>query len=469
MKRTKILATYGPAIASERMLTKLVDAGVNAFRVNCSHGMAEDFSEAVRLIRKATNKSRFPVGILFDISGPKLRLDRFTGDFPAKAGEKITLTTGRSNLAKREIAVNHPGIIASIKPGERIFIDDGVIGLVAEQVSNGRALLRLLNAGTLLPGKGINLPDSDIQIPTIGAKDKQDIATAVTCGADFIALSFVRSASDVEQVRKLVTRSGGSQKLIAKLEKREAINALEDVMDVSDGVMIARGDLGVELPPEQLPNLQKRIVELANLHRQPVIVATQMLESMRFSPRPTRAEVNDVASAVFDHADAVMLSAETATGTYPLETVKMMAAVIESSEQRREATTGPRVRMLTDRIEPYLVSQMVGSVSDDSVIKMIFAFTTSGFTAELISNLFPRQPIAALVSDKKVMRQLSLIRSVLPIYVEQPGSFDALTKIVNRVSRQYQLATKGQHVIITGGAPFGTTMGTNFLMIHEVE
>lgn len=469
MKRTKILATYGPAIANEKMLARLVDAGVNAFRINCSHGTAEDFSRAARQIRKATAKNSFPVGILFDISGPKLRLDRFSGECPVKAGEKITLTTGKSNLATREIAVNHPGIIASIQTGERLFIDDGAIGLVAEKVANDRVLVRVLNSGTLLPGKGINLPDSQVKIPTIGAKDRRDIKTAVESGSDFIALSFVRSASDVEGVRRMVKKLGGTQKLIAKLEKREAINSLEEVMDVSDGVMIARGDLGVELPPEQLPNLQKRIVELANLHREPVIVATQMLESMRFSPRPTRAEVNDVASAVFDHADAVMLSAETATGKYPLETVQMMAAVIEASETRREVSSGMRVRVLTDRMEPYLVSQMVGSVSDDSVIKMIFAFTTSGFSAELISNLFPRQPIVALVSDKKVMRQLSLIRSVLPIYVEQPGSFDALRKIVNRVSRQYELATHGQHVIITGGAPFGTTMGTNFLMIHEVE
>jgi pyruvate kinase len=341
--------------------------------------------------------------------------------------------------------------------------------LKAEKCANGKVILRVLNPGTLLPGKGINLPDSVVQMPTIGAKDRRDIKTAVSSGADFVALSFVRSAQDVLTARRLIKNAGGKQRIIAKLEKRESIESLEAIMDVSDGVMIARGDLGVELPPERLPNLQKRIVELANLHRQPVIVATQMLESMRFSPRPTRAEVNDVATAVFDHADAVMLSAETATGKYPLETVRMMAAVISASEERREVSSGIVVRDLTDKIEPHLVSRMVGAVSDDSVIRVIFAFTTSGFTAELIANLFPRQTIAALTSDKNVMRQLSLIRSVLPIYVRQPGSFHSLEQTVDKVSRKHQLASKGQHVIITGGVPFGKTSGTNFVMIHEVK
>lgn len=469
MKRTKILATYGPAVSSERLLRRIVDEGVNAFRINCSHGSTEDFSRAVRQIRKATGTHRWPVGILFDISGPKLRLARFTGELPVKAGDRITLTTSGSDLARREIAVNHPKIIASIKPGERVFIDDGAIGLKAEKCANGRVQLTVLNPGVLLPAKGINLPDSIVQMPTIGAKDKQDIKTAVTSGADFVALSFVRSAEDVLLARKLIKQYGGKQRIIAKLEKREAIESLESIMDVADGVMIARGDLGVELPPERLPNLQKRIVELANLHRQPVIVATQMLESMRFSPRPTRAEVNDVATAVFDHADAVMLSAETATGKYPLETVRMMAAVLTASEERREVNSGMVVRDLTDTIEPHLVSRMVGAISDDSVIRVIFAFTTSGFTAELIANLFPRQTIAALTSDKNVMRQLSLIRSVWPIYVRQPGSFHALVSSVNAVSRKYQLASKGQHVIITGGAPFGKTVPSNLVMIHEVE
>lgn len=469
MKRTKILATFGPAIASQHTVRQLVNSGANGFRVNCSHGDRDSFIRAVRLIRAGSKSVQYPVGILFDISGPKLRLARFEGELKLAQGATITLSVGHTDLSKRVVGVNHPAIIQSVSKGERVFIDDGKIGLQALNKGSRTVQLRALNSGVLQSAKGVNLPDSKIKIPTIGPKDRADIKTAVELQADFIALSFVRSPDDIKQARKLITQFGGKQKIIAKLEKREAIEELDLIMELSDGVMVARGDLGVELPPEELPRLQKRIISMANRQHKMVIVATQMLESMRFSPRATRAEINDVASAVFDLADVVMLSAETATGEYPLEAVRTMASVIEATERGRlshDADAGhPHVHFS----DAMAIARLVSRASDNRDVPVIFAFTTSGFTAALISNLFPPQPVIALTPHADVMRQCSLLRSVYPIKISQPGSFEGMLRAVNRLSSTYNLAKPGQRVIITGGAPFGSTVATNFMMFHEVK
>jgi pyruvate kinase len=469
MRKTKILATYGPGIASQASVRRLVTAGANAFRVNCSHGDRESFASAVKVIRAGATNAVYPVGILFDISGPKLRLARFDGELKLAPGDVITLTVGRTDLAKHVIGVNHPAIIQAVAKGERVYIDDGKIGLEALNRGSQTVKLRALNPGVLLSGKGVNLPDSKIKIPTIGAKDRADIKSAVELGADFIALSFVRSPDDIAYARKLIKQFGGKLKIIAKLEKRDAIEELDLIMELSDGVMVARGDLGVELPPEELPRLQKRIIAMSNRQHKMVIVATQMLESMRFSPRATRAEINDVASAVFDLADVVMLSAETATGEYPFEAVQTMASVIEATERGRLASDTEGHRQNIRFSDSMAIARLVSRASDNKDVPVIFAFTTSGFTAALISNLFPPQPVIALTPNEQVMRQCSLLRSVYPIRVKQSDSFEGMLRIVNRLSRTYKLAHPGQHVIITGGAPFGSTVPTNFMMFHEVK
>ena len=333
MQHTKILATYGPAIETAAKVRRAVEAGAIGFRINCSHGVTADFTRAVHTIRKGAEQAKFPVAILFDISGPKLRLDRFEGELPIRAGALLTLTVGRTNLKRSIIGVNHPGIIKSLSRRDRLFIDDGAIEFEVRSVARGKAVIKARNEGMILPGKGINLPDSRVRIPTIGPKDRQDIATAVKLGADYLALSFVRTAEDIKTARALVKRLRGDQRIIAKLEKRDAIDRLDEILAVADGVMIARGDLGVELPSRELPQIQKRIIREAGRMGKLVIVATQMLESMRFSPRPTRAEVNDVASAVFDYVDVVMLSAETASGKYPIESIATMAEVIDATER----------------------------------------------------------------------------------------------------------------------------------------
>lgn len=469
MKHTKILATYGPSISSVDMLKKLMTEGVNAFRVNCSHGDKNDFLTAVRTIRDASADADFPAGLLFDISGPKLRLDRFEGEIALEKGDTITISAGSSDLENRIIGVNHPEIISSVRMGERIMIDDGNLILKILELDKDKIKAKALNKYRLLPAKGINLPDTDINIPTITDKDREDIKTAVEVDADFIALSFVRSGDDIIEARRLIKLYGGRQKIIAKLEKKEAIEKLDEIIMLADGIMIARGDLGVELPPAGLPRLQKRIIHLANRYHRPVIVATQMLESMRFSPRATRAEINDVASAVFDYADAVMLSAETASGQYPLEAVQAMTAAINAAELNDDR---PEVSINDHLIEEpiaYTIANAVNSTDQLRQTKAIFALTTSGYTASLISNLFQGEPIIALAPDPKVINQLTLFRSVYALPVEQLASFDAVLEVVNRVSQKYGIADKNDHVIITGGYPFGKSITTNFMMVHIVQ
>jgi len=468
MKRTKILATYGPAITSVKRLQRLISSGVNAFRINCSHGEPAEWRRAVVDIRKAASTAPYPVGILFDISGPKLRVDQFSGSVNIRRNDTIAFVSGKSDIEQRQIGVNHPRIIKSVKKGERLFVDDGSLAFEIQSTAGGKIVCKAANSGKVLPGKGINLPDSNIKIPTITKKDRQDIKTAVACEADFIALSFVRSGDDIIEARRLIKRFGGGQAVIAKLEKREAIEDLENIMLLSDGVMIARGDLGVELPPAELPNLQKRIIKMANRRHKPVIVATQMLESMRFSPRATRAEINDVATAVYDFSDAVMLSAETATGRYPVEAVKTMSDVILSAETQCLQQSVDLQKHLIGSPIPYAVAMAVSESDHYCETEVIFAFTSSGFTAGLISNLFPPQPVIALTSDETVMRQLSLYRSVYAIPLKQPTSFDDMMSKVNSVCRKYRLARKGDRVVITGGAPFGSTTQTNFMLFHEV-
>ncbi len=469
MKHTKILATYGPSINSVEILHRLMAEGVNAFRVNCSHGDKSDFLSAASTIRDASAGSDFPIGLLFDISGPKLRLARFEGEIALEKGDAITICAGNSDIENRIIGVNHPEIISSVRMGERIMIDDGNLLLKILEVNKDGVIAEAHNKYTLLPAKGINLPDTDIKIPTITDKDREDIKTAVEVDADFIALSFVRSGDDIIEAQKLIKLYGGRQKIIAKLEKREAIENLDRIILLADGVMIARGDLGVELPPAELPRLQKRIIRKANRHHRPVIVATQMLESMRFSPRATRAEINDVATAVFDHADTVMLSAETATGEYPLEAVQVMTAAINSAELDNDR---PRILFDEQFIEEPIAYTIAGAVSSTeqlSQTKAIFAMTTTGYTASLISKLFQGVPIIALTADHKVRNQLALLRSVYPLPVGIFTSLNGVIEKVNEVSQKYGLADKNNNVIITGGYPFGKGTTTNFMMIHIVE
>jgi pyruvate kinase len=468
MKHTKIIATFGPAISDRGRLQAVCHAGVNMFRVNCSHGNRDSFLAARNLIREATSELEYPIGLLFDISGPKLRVGSFEGSIEVEADDRIVLTAGDFDVAQRVLSVNHPGIISSLKVGEKVYIDDGNLRFDVTEQDERRVVLTALNGGTLLPNKGINLPQTDLQIPTIGDKDREDIATAVEAGADFVAISFVRSGDDVLEAKRLINRAGGQQKVIAKLERLEAVQRLEEILLVADGVMVARGDLGVELPFEDVPRFQKEIIRQANRNRKPVIVATQMLESMRFSPRATRAEVNDVATAVYDYVDAVMLSAETATGQYPLEAVATMAQVINATEAVAERPEVRPDRILIESAPANAIAEAVSRMGADLEAAAIMAFTTSGYTAQLMANLYPRQPIIALTPTAEIMGQLTLHRGVYPVHTKHVETFDELIGTVEAVNDSHHLARSGDLVMVTGGAPFGRQGTTNFLLVHEM-
>lgn len=467
MRKTKIVATFGPSTATEDKLRQLIGAGVNIFRVNCSHGRTEDFRRAARLIRKAAGGAGFPVAILMDISGPKLRLDQFEGSLELEPGDGITLTVGRTDLPAHRIAVNHPAIIKSLRKNHQVFMDDGNIALSVTSVGRSRVVLEAINAGTISGGKGINLPDSDIDLPTITEKDRVDLQTAAEIKADFVALSFVRTADDIVRARELLKGHGSQPDLIAKLEKREAIENLDSILESSDGVMVARGDLGVEVAYEKLPSLQKDIIQRACAGLKPVIVATQMLESMRFSPRATRAEINDVATAVFDFADAVMLSAETATGEYPVRAVATMHRIITAAEETARRPDISLGQLDLSSEVPLAIARSVLQAAA-SQPKLICVFTTSGFSAELISNLMPSQPIIALTPDARVRQRLILHRSVYPVKVRQPKSFKDMLRLVERICNELNLTQIGDTVVITGGAPFGQARPTNLLMLHQI-
>lgn len=468
MKSTKIVATFGPSIASEKKIAELVEAGVNLFRINCSHGEAGDFKKAVKIIRGGSRSAKYPVAMLLDLGGPKLRLGKYPQESEVKKGETIWLSP-RPDKEGKTYTVNYPQIISEIKKGEKVYVDDGNIQFTVVKSEKDKVELRAENSGAFTSGKGINLPDTRIPIPTITEKDKKDLKAAAELGADYVGLSFVRTPGDIKEAKELIKKSGGQVRVIAKLEKKEAVRNLKEIINLADGVMVARGDLGVELQPEKLPLLQKRIIRTANLYHKPVIVATQMLESMRYSPRATRAEINDVAGAVFDFADAVMLSAETATGKYPVEAVKTMSAVIREVE--KEAVP-PKVELDEHKLESDIPMAIANAVSHSTLrerIKVIFAFTSSGFTAQLYSNLYPPAPIIAITTDKKVMNRLALFRAVYAVQASQPRSLDETLKLVNKLCQKYELAKPGDCVIITGGAPFGSLLPTNFFMYYRIE
>lgn len=469
MKHTKILATYGPSVATAPKVAALIGAGANGIRVNCSHGDAASHEKAVKVIRQAAKGTPYPMAILFDISGPKLRLDQFEGELAVKSGQPITLSTTATDLSRKQIAVNHPAIVESLKKGERFFVDDGRVEFTIVSKSRELVTAEAVNGGVLTSGKGINLPDTNLSIGTITAKDKVDIKAAVELGVDLVAISFVRSGDDIIEAKQLINKYGGHQRVIAKLEKREAIEKLDDILLLSDGVMIARGDLGVELPPAEVPHIQREIIRRANRHHKPVIVATQMLESMRFSPRATRAEISDVAGAVYDFVDTVMLSAETASGQYPVEAVRVMAEVIASTEQACPRKQVSLDEYLIKSPQARGIAEAVRSAIDSCSVAAIFAFTTSGFSAELISTLLPPYNIIALTPDETVMRRLALRRSVYSVKAGHPRSIEDMRKRVDQICALRKLAKPGERVIITGGAPFGSTTPTNFMLIHEVS
>jgi len=468
MRKAKIVCTIGPASRTRAQLRVLLEAGMDVARLNLSHGSHAEHARVIRTLRQLSVQYRRPVAILADLAGPKIRTGRLRGGQPIelRRGQRLLLTSERVAGTAERIHVTYPRLAKDVAAGARILLADGLIELRV-QARPGRALLcRVLNGGTLGEHQGVNFPGTRLRLPSLTKKDRDDLRFALRHAADYVALSFVRRAADVERVQQLIRRRGNNTPVIAKLEKPEAIDHLDEILAIADGVMVARGDLGVEMSPEKVPVVQKLIIHKANERKIPVITATQMLESMTQNPRPTRAEASDVANAIFDGTDAVMLSAETAVGRYPREAVAMMDRIVREAETvapRPVERGGERARAIADTI-----AESVAHVSEHLRLKVIAVFTESGSTARLVSKYRPAPPIVAFSPHREIRRRMALLWGVLPRRIQRIHDVDALTREAEKHLRAERFAATGDLVGIVAGTPFGIPGSTNLLKLHRI-
>ena len=474
MRKTKIVATVGPSSNSERGLRQLIRGGVDVFRLNMSHGDHASHRKVVRSIRKIAGELDLPTAILVDLQGPKLRLRTFqAGRAELASQQRFTLTT-RNVEGNRDIAAisdtSFPGIV---RAGDRILLDDGLLELKVLEVSPEDVTTRVVSGGIVRSRSGVNLPGSSLAVPAVTAKDEVDMRFAVESRVDYLALSFVRAAQDLVQARKLLARLGSPQvlpPLIAKIEKPQALDDLQNILRVSDGIMVARGDLGVEMPAEQVPLVQKKLIGAAVQSGKPVITATQMLESMTGHPRPTRAEASDVANAILDGTDAVMLSAETATGRFPLESVQTMSRIALHTESEAP----PNARFLEERDffrkhsdTAYAVCRAALLAANQMPTRKIIVFTTSGATANILSSFRPRQTIFAITPSNAVFPRLNLLRGVVPVLIQQIADTDTLIRMTDRILVERKLATVDERIVFVSGV-MNVQGATNMMKIHQV-
>ena len=464
MRKARIICTLGPSSSSAEVLEAMALAGMDVARLNFSHGTHDEHRARVELVRKVSKKVGKPIALLQDIQGPKIRLGRFVGGATElSTGQKVTLTTrnllGGGGLLPAPIT----SMTRDVRKGDPVLLDDGRVRLEVLRVKGKDISCRVLVGGTLKDNKGINLPGAAVSVPTLTEKDILDLAFGQELGVDFVALSFVRSAKDVRQARAHVEKLGTP--LIAKIEKPQAVAALDAIAEASDGIMIARGDLGVEMPLEQLPGIQKAAVTAANARGGLVIVATEMLESMVNSPRPTRAEVSDVANAIYDGADAVMLSGETAAGKHPVETIKMMAKIVLEAERRNTHRSQPW--QATNDISTG-VSAAAVSAADRLGSAAIVAFTESGQTARLISELRPRSRIIALTPHPAIVRRMALYWGITGHVAPRLTSTDAMIQAVRRLCAKEGWARPGQTVVIVAGTPLSQPGNTNLMTVRRL-
>ena len=465
MRRAKILATLGPASREPAVLEALLAAGANAVRINMSHGEQSEHAESIRRARSAAERLKRPVSVLVDLSGPKIRTGVLNGGQPVQLEQNALFTLTNRSVAgdAREVSTNYAGIARDVKPGARILLDDGAIELIVESTTETDVVTRVLNGGTLSERKGINLPGVALPIPSLTDKDRRDLQWAVREGADYIALSFVRRAEDCIEAKSLIKAAGGNQPLVAKIEKAEAIDHLEEVIEAADGAMVARGDLGVETSVELVPVYQKRIIEAANRREKVVITATQMLQSMITEPRPTRAEASDVANAVWDGTDAVMLSAETAAGKYPVLSVATMARIIESAETGKPPG-GFNVTQIAGRQSGRVsraLCEAAAFAAEEIAARTIAVITASGLMARRLSNLRPLQRIIALTPDRRVRDELSLVWGVeTHVHPDCDNSEDML-KACERTLLEAGIVQQGETIVFMAGRLSGLGLSSS--------
>jgi pyruvate kinase len=483
MRKAKIVCTIGPASNSPELLDRLIDSGMDAARLNFSHGTHASHAAAIAAIRHAADRRRAAVAIIQDLQGPRIRVGSLPGNgIEVQAGQTVRILAGPVSpdgksgahpdiaVPVPEIPVTYEHLARDLQPGARILINDGLIELVADRVAGNRIDCTVISGGSIASNKGINLPGTPVSAPTLTAKDREDIRFGVAQGVDYIALSFVRGPEDIAAARQVAATHGGDPSIIAKIERAEAVASLDAILDEADGVMIARGDLGVELGPEAVPVLQKRIIAEANRRRRLVITATQMLESMTQSLRPTRAEASDVANAVFDETDAVMLSAETAICAHPIETVRVMDRIIQVAEAGTDPDVTRQPQPDSDHHSfPEAICTAAASAARTVAASAIVAFSEQGSTARLISKQRPAAPIIAFTPFEPVRMKMALYWGVRPYTMPPLEQTDDRMDEAERRIKAEGLVRTGENIVILSGTRVGQPGGTNLIKLQEVR
>ncbi len=474
MRKTRIICTIGPATGTQSMLERIIRAGMDVARLNMSHGSHSDHRGYIRAIRAASRKLDRPVGILLDLQGIKIRISDVAGEgISLRKGREVLLRSGQRPSTTETLYISYPTLARDVKAGHRVLLDDGLIELVVTG-SRGNALVaKVKEGGHITSHKGVNLPDSAVSARPFTDKDHRDLQFGVREGVDAVALSFVTRESDVSLLRRVLARMDSAIPIIAKIEKPVAVDRIEPILDVADGIMVARGDLAVESSPFAVPLIQKNLIHKANRKQRLVITATQMLESMIENPVPTRAEATDVANAVLDGSDSVMLSGETSVGKHPVKTVRMMARIIEEAESK-----GPAFQAQLPVPEPvegsdfdrtsFAVADAAVSAAADVRARCIVAFTQSGYTAGLLAKFRPQVPIVAFTPDRAVINRMKLYWGVIPLYMKRLNSTDTMISEVETALLERRYAGRGDDVIITASLPMKSREKTNFLKVHRI-
>lgn len=471
MRKTKIVCTLGPATSDVDTIKKLIKSGMNAARINFSHGTYESHGKIIDNLIKAREELNIPIPLLLDTKGPEIRIKDFVKE-PVflQQGQTFTLTTEDVEGDETRVSVTYKNLPFDLRRGSRVLIDDGLIELRVKNLTDTEVECEVINGGPLSSKKGVNIPDVYVNLPSLTEKDIEDIKFGIKKGFDYIAASFIRSASDVIKIRRILEENGGNDiDIIAKIENRDGVDNIDEILEVADAIMVARGDLGVEIPIEEVPLVQKMLIKKANQMGKPVITATQMLDSMVRNPRPTRAEANDVANAIFDGTDAIMLSGETAKGAYPIESVLMMATIAERTESsidyiKNMTKFHTSIRSnITDAI-----SHATCTTAADLNAACIVTVTRSGGTARMVSKFRPCAPVLACTVDEKVWRQLNLVWGCIPVKTEFKHTTDELFNQAVEKSVETGLAKNGDIIVITAGVPVGVSGTTNILKAHIV-
>jgi pyruvate kinase len=471
MPRAKIVCTLGPASSTPERVGELIDAGMSVARLNFSHGSHEDHAKMLQVVRAEADRRGKAVAVLLDLQGPKIRVGKFAnGQIELKPGAELTITTDTSVVGdEKRVSTTYAQLPNDVKPGDHLLLDDGYLSLAVTDVRDREVKTVVVTGGVLKNNQGINLPGVDVSAPALSEKDRTDIGFALRHGVDYVALSFVRRPEDVIEAKRLLTVDQVSIPVISKIEKPQALDRLKEIVEVSDGIMVARGDLGVELGPEKVPLWQKRIIEETNKRGKIVITATQMLESMITQARPTRAEASDVANAVLDGTDALMLSGETASGAHPVEAVRTMARIIDEIEKSAYYRANIDVSMIELANSANAIAHAAISAAKAMKLKTIVVVSDSGGAARLVSEYRPEAHLVCLTTDEVTFRRLALFWGVTPVLIGPSATTEEMIDRVEATLIERNLALPGESVLITMAVPVGSGLQTNSLKIHQIQ